>query len=148
MCRSKPAWPHRAKPGGTANSQGYNARRTQGRSSVGRAAVSKTVGRGFESLRPCSLLRAAEPTRPAVRDPTSAATLARRHARARLPSWLGYRLRLAGLLSRKRQRHGGADEVADDHSGDRFGTARLVDHVPEDPEDDPRIRKRHDPQDR
>src|SRR5918911_3064316 len=27
--------------------------RTQGRSSVGRAAVSKTVGRGFESLRPC-----------------------------------------------------------------------------------------------
>jgi hypothetical protein len=25
----------------------------QGRSSVGRAAVSKTVGRGFESLRPC-----------------------------------------------------------------------------------------------
>jgi hypothetical protein len=33
--------------------QGYNAPRTQGRSSVGRAAVSKTVGRGFESLRPC-----------------------------------------------------------------------------------------------
>jgi hypothetical protein len=28
--------------------------RTEGRSSVGRAAVSKTVGRGFESLRPCS----------------------------------------------------------------------------------------------
>jgi hypothetical protein len=26
---------------------------TKGRSSVGRAAVSKTVGRGFESLRPC-----------------------------------------------------------------------------------------------
>ena len=32
-------------------------RRAQGRSSVGRAAVSKTVGRGFESLRPCSLRR-------------------------------------------------------------------------------------------
>src|SRR5581483_8411298 len=34
--------------------EGYNLHRTQGRSSVGRAAVSKTVGRGFESLRPCS----------------------------------------------------------------------------------------------
>src|SRR6266511_4814590 len=33
--------------------QGYNPPRAQGRSSVGRAAVSKTVGRGFESLRPC-----------------------------------------------------------------------------------------------
>ena len=31
----------------------YNLRATQGRSSVGRAAVSKTVGRGFEPLRPC-----------------------------------------------------------------------------------------------
>ena len=30
----------------------------QGRSSVGRAAVSKTVGRGFESLRPCCTRRA------------------------------------------------------------------------------------------
>src|SRR5207253_6644022 len=33
--------------------RGYNPPRIQGRSSVGRAAVSKTVGRGFESLRPC-----------------------------------------------------------------------------------------------
>src|SRR4051812_40511675 len=32
---------------------GYTGPPTQGRSSVGRAAVSKTVGRGFESLRPC-----------------------------------------------------------------------------------------------
>src|SRR5947209_7558279 len=33
--------------------RGYTGLPAQGRSSVGRAAVSKTVGRGFESLRPC-----------------------------------------------------------------------------------------------
>ena len=36
----------------------YHSRPTQGRSSVGRAAVSKTVGRRFESCRPCWLNQA------------------------------------------------------------------------------------------
>ena len=36
----------------------YTPSPAQGRSSVGRAAVSKTVGRGFESLRPCTSSRA------------------------------------------------------------------------------------------
>src|SRR5581483_9047991 len=44
--------------------EGYNLHRTQGRSSVGRAAVSKTVGRGFESLRPCWLGRRFRVARP------------------------------------------------------------------------------------
>src|SRR3954453_15795628 len=43
----------------------------QGRSSVGRAAISKTVGRGFESLRPCSRVPAyalcCRPPGPAVK---------------------------------------------------------------------------------
>src|SRR5579864_6469597 len=38
---------------GGARNRGLQSSLTQGRSSVGRAAVSKTVGRGFESLRPC-----------------------------------------------------------------------------------------------
>src|SRR5581483_6529133 len=59
----------------------YTGLRTEGRSSVGRAAVSKTVGRGFESLRPCRkcLLRglAARPLdrpRPTLRPPCSPPT--------------------------------------------------------------------------
>ncbi len=40
------------------NAEATIPQRTKGRSSVGRAAVSKTVGRGFESLRPCTPHRA------------------------------------------------------------------------------------------
>src|SRR5207248_343336 len=38
---------------GRPDFRGLQSSFAQGRSSVGRAAVSKTVGRGFESLRPC-----------------------------------------------------------------------------------------------
>src|SRR2546428_12603990 len=54
--RADAAAPGKARPGGE-RTQGYNAPQAQGRSSVGRAAVSKTVGRGIESLRPCSPAR-------------------------------------------------------------------------------------------
>ena len=40
-------------PGDHARKTGLNSFSTKGRSSVGRAAVSKTVGRRFESCRPC-----------------------------------------------------------------------------------------------
>src|SRR3954454_15274651 len=46
--------------------RGYNPELTQGRSSVGKAAVSKTVGRGFESLRPCWIAGALSPHRTAT----------------------------------------------------------------------------------
>src|SRR5262249_21218927 len=36
--------------------RGYNPATNLGRSSVGGAAVSKAVGRGFESLRPCRVV--------------------------------------------------------------------------------------------
>ncbi len=52
------ASPTGQSPAGRRIHRGYNAPRSQGRSSVGRAAVSKTVGRGFESLRPCSVVQA------------------------------------------------------------------------------------------
>ena len=47
--------------GGSSGNPPVHCEPTQGRSSVGRAAVSKTVGRGFESLRPCWLENAAIP---------------------------------------------------------------------------------------
>ena len=70
--RADAAAPGRARPGGERG-QGYNLPRTQGRSSVGRAAVSKTVGRGFESLRPC--LSPGSPPRYARHDDFPAASI-------------------------------------------------------------------------
>lgn len=50
-----PSIARRAEPGHRADAM--RARLSQGRSSTGRATVSKTVGCGFESCRPCHLNR-------------------------------------------------------------------------------------------